>query len=482
MISECHVSCRADDTGEGLPDPKPALGLNPDNSRVRSGLKATYWMAAAVSLSNILRIPTAPIFRPLLEPARYKGAYGGRGSGKSHFFGELMVEECLRVPGTLAVCIREVQKSLMQSSKRLIEDKIRSLGVGDKFQVLFDRIVTPGDGLITFQGMQDATAESIKSLEGFRIAWVEEAQTLSARSLSLLRPTIRVDGSQIWASWNPRRKKDAIDEFLRVKKPENSIVIQANWRDNPWFTDTLDEERRLDLDLYPERYGHIWEGEYAKAFEGAYFAKQLEQARQQKRICKVPVDPILPVRAFFDIGGAGAKSDAMSIWLVQFVGREIRVLDYIEGLGQPLAYYATELRKRGWTDAIICLPHDGVATNNISGKRYVDHWAEAGFETDTPIRNTGPGAATMRIEAARRIFPRCWFNEDTTESGRDALGYYHERRDESRNVGLGPEHDWSSHAADSFGYMSLSYEEPPVKSESLYRRPPPPPRGTAWSA
>ena len=166
-----------------------------------------------------LRIPTAPVFRPLLEPARYKGAYGGRGSGKSHFFGELMVERCLVSPGTLAVCIREVQKSLLQSSKRLIESKIQSLGVGAHFQVLHDRIVTPGDGLIIFQGMQDSTAESIKSLEGFDIAWVEEAQTLSARSLALLRPTIRKEGSELWANWNPRRKKDAIDEFLRQKKP-----------------------------------------------------------------------------------------------------------------------------------------------------------------------------------------------------------------------------------------------------------------------
>jgi phage terminase large subunit len=203
-----------------------------------------------------LQIPTASVSRPLLEPARYKGAYGGRGSGKSHFFGELMVEECLRVPGTLAVCIREVQKSLMQSSKRMIESKIHSLSVGSRFKILHDRIVTPGDGLIIFQGMQDATAESIKSLEGFRIAWIEEAQTLSQRSLSLLRPTIRVRGSQPWASWNPRRKSDAIDDFLRAKKPDNAVVVQANWRDNPWFPDVLDEERRLDQEIYPERYAH----------------------------------------------------------------------------------------------------------------------------------------------------------------------------------------------------------------------------------
>jgi phage terminase large subunit len=156
------------------------------------------------------------------------------------------------------------------------------------------------------------------------------------------------------------------------------------------------------------------------------------------------------------------------------------LLDYIEGVGQPLAYYAHELRRRGWNDAIVYLPHDGVATNNITGKRYIDHWTEAGFECGIPIKNTGAGAAMMRIEAARRVFPRCWFNDSATEAGRDALGYYHERQDEKRSIGLGPEHDWSSHAADAFGYMAIAYEEPPANSRRI-RRPPPPRIGTHWS-
>jgi phage terminase large subunit len=217
---------------------------------------------------SVLQIPTAECFVPLLESGRYKGAWGGRGSGKSHFFGELLVEEAQATKGTLGVCIREVQKTLAQSSKRLIESKIAALGVGSNFKVYNDKIETPGDGLIIFQGMQDHTAESIKSLEGFRIAWVEEAQTLSARSLSLLRPTIRAEASELWASWNPRRKSDAIDDFLRAKKPAGSIVVKANWKDNPWFPKVLEDERKLDLELYPDRYDHIWEGDYAKAFEG----------------------------------------------------------------------------------------------------------------------------------------------------------------------------------------------------------------------
>ena len=423
-------------------------------TRTRSGSKQS-----GASLSN-LEIQTAEVFLPLLSPARFKGAHGGRGSGKSHLFGEMAVEHALMNSGARIVCIREVQKTLAQSSKHLIETKIQDLGVGSQFRILNDKIETPGGGLIIFQGMQDHTAESIKSLEGFDIAWVEEAQTLSARSLAMLRPTIRKEQSEIWFSWNPRRKSDAVDEFLRGKKPPGSTVVQANWRDNPWFPSVLDDERKLDLSLYPDRYDHIWEGDYAKAFEGAYFSQGLALARQQGRIGKVSADPLLPIRAFWDIGGSGASADAMSIWIAQFVGQEVRVLDYIEGVGQVLAYYTTELRSRGYEKAICHLPHDGINANNITGKQYKDHLADAGFNVPPPMKNQGSGAAMMRIEAVRRIFPKIWFNESTTEAGRDALGYYHERKDENRNVGLGPEHDWSSHAADAFGLMAVMYEEP----------------------
>jgi phage terminase large subunit len=407
----------------------------------------------------MLTIETARIFEPLLKPSRYKGAWGGRGSGKSHYMAGAVVEHCLLNPGSRIVCIREVQKTLAQSAKLLIENKIQEFGVGHLFRVLYDRIETPGGGLIIFQGMVDATAESIKSLEGYNIAWVEEAQTLSARSLALLRPTIRADNSEIWFSWNPRRKSDAVDQFLRGAKPDNAIVVKANWRDNPWFPSVLEEERHLDLSKFPDRYHHVWEGDYAKAFEGAYFATGLAEARKQGRIGKVAADPLLPLRLYWDIGGAGAKADACAIWVVQFVHQEIRVLDYIEGQGQVLGYYTQELHHRGYDKALCTLPHDGMNANAITGLKYADHLRDAGFSV-TVVPNQGAGAAAQRIEAVRRLLPKCWFNEATTEAGRDALGYYHEKKDEQRSIGLGPEHDWSSHAADAFGLMAIAYEEP----------------------
>jgi phage terminase large subunit len=409
---------------------------------------------------STLKIPTAKVFEPLLAPARYKGLYGGRGSGKSHFFGELLIELCEAERGTSAVCIRESQKTLAQSSKRLIESKIEKLGLSRRFKLYSDRIATPGDGLIIFRGMQDHTADSIKSLESFRIAWVDEAQSLSARSLALLRPTIRAPGSEVWASWNPRRRSDAIDDFFRAKKPEGAILVQANWRDNPWFPSVLEDERRTDLTLYPDRYAHVWEGDYVRAFEGAYFAPLLAQARAQGRIGKVAADPLLPLRAFHDIGGAGAQADAYTIWIVQWVGHEVRVLDYYESAGQVLAFHVNWMRERGYDKAINYLPHDGVNANAITGKTYAEHWREAGFSVEPPVKNQGRGAAMMRIESLRRLSPQLWFNESTTEVGREALGFYHEKRDDARQVGLGPEHDWSSHAADALGLMAVCYEAP----------------------
>ena len=116
---------------------------------------------------SILRIPTARVFEPLLAAARYKGLYGGRGSGKSHFFGELMVETCQAEHGTLAVCIREAQRTLAQSSKRLIESKIAALGLSHRFKVYSDKIETPGDGIIIFRGMHSDTTDNLASANNF---------------------------------------------------------------------------------------------------------------------------------------------------------------------------------------------------------------------------------------------------------------------------------------------------------------------------
>lgn len=227
-------------------------------------------------LSSTLEIQTPRVFVPLLGPARYKGAHGGRGSGKSHFFAEALVERAILEPGLRWACIREIQKSLQQSAKRLIEDKIEALDVGREFDVQRDVIKTPGGGMFSFHGMQNHTADSIKSLEGYDGAWVEEAQSLSAHSLRLLRPTIRKPGSELWFSWNPESADDPVDQLLRgPNRITDAVVVEANWRDNPWFPDVLSDERLRDQNRDQDEYEHVWNGHYLTISDAIIFRNRV---------------------------------------------------------------------------------------------------------------------------------------------------------------------------------------------------------------
>jgi phage terminase large subunit len=224
----------------------------------------------AKKLSN-LEIKTPRWAVPHLQPSRYKGSFGGRGSGKSHDAAERVIERCM-MSKTDVICGREYQKSLKQSAKRLLEQKIQDLGVGQFFDVRSDKIIAPYNGLIIFEGLQDHNSESIKSFEGFDIFWGEEAQTLSQKTLDLVRPTIRKDGSELWFTWNPRYETDPIDQLLRGENPPpNSIVLEANYMDNPWFPDVLKEEMEYDKRRDPEKYQHVWLGGYVRNSEKRVF-------------------------------------------------------------------------------------------------------------------------------------------------------------------------------------------------------------------
>jgi phage terminase large subunit len=218
-----------------------------------------------------LNIPVARVFVPLLKPARYKGAYGGRGSAKSNFFADLAVDRCIEKK-TGVVCARETQKSLKYSSKRLIESRISAHKVDHLFEIQ-DTVIKGNNGSeIIFTGLQSHTSDSIKSLEGFDVLWMEEAQNISQKSLDIVRPTFRKPGSEIWASWNPNLATDPIDALLRCDNPPpGSIVVQANYTDNPWFPDELMQEMVYDKGRDFEKYRHIWLGEYLNNSQARVF-------------------------------------------------------------------------------------------------------------------------------------------------------------------------------------------------------------------
>lgn len=221
-------------------------------------------------MATVIKTPRWAV--PLMKPSRYKGAYGGRASGKSHLFAEMVVEAMALDPDLAVVCVREVQKSLALSAKKLIEGKIEALGFSHLFEVQQTVIKRRGGkGMCVFAGLQDHTAESIKSLENFHLAWVEEAQSLTERSLNLLRPTIRADkgpfgapASELWFTWNPRRRADAVERLLRPRgrARTDAIVVRANYTDNPFLPDVMATEAEQAKADDPDTFAHIWLGDY----------------------------------------------------------------------------------------------------------------------------------------------------------------------------------------------------------------------------
>lgn len=218
------------------------------------------------TIQPTLAKPYLPLWK---KATRYKGAWGGRGSGKSHDRASHVVVRML--VGARVVCLREVQNSIKDSVKQLIEDKIHEQSLEDQFEITEQEIRGPYGSLCIFKGLQNHTAQSIKSLEGFDIAWVEEAQTISAKSLQLLTPTIRKPGSELWFTWNPQDENDPIEHLLRHDPPEGAVVVEVHWKDNPWFPDELRTDMERDRRRDPDVYQHIWNGAYASRSETRIF-------------------------------------------------------------------------------------------------------------------------------------------------------------------------------------------------------------------
>lgn len=402
-----------------------------------------------------------PVF---MDEATYRGAYGGRGSGKTRGFAAMAAVDGLRLAQAgqtgIILCGREFMNSLDESSMAEVKAAIAAYpwlaaayDVGEKY-------IRTKDGRVEFKfaGLRH-NIDSLKSKAKIHRLWVDEAEPVSELAWQKIIPTVREEGAEIWVTWNPERRTSATHKRFREAPPEGAKIVELNWRDNPKFPAILDQARREDFNRRPDHYAHIWEGDFVTVVEGAYYAKSIATARAEGRIGNVAADPLMTYRAVWDIGGTGAKADATAIWIVQFVGREIRFLDYYEAIGQPLAAHVGWLRDNGYGKALCVLPHDGASHDKVYDVSYEGALRGAGFEVRV-VPNQGAGAAMKRVEAMRRLFPSMWFNEPKVSAGLDALGWYHEKRDPERNIGFGPEHDWSSHGADAAGLAAVAYEAP----------------------
>lgn len=389
--------------------------------------------------------------KPLLAPARYKGAHGGRGGAKSHFFAEQLILRCYASP-VRAVCIREVQNSIRDSVRQLLIDKIQKFGLGQFFEILDAEIRGHNGSIIIFRGMQSYNAETIKSLEAYEIAWVEEAQTLSQKSLELLRPTIRKEGSEIWFSWNPRHRTDAVDVFMRKHPPPDAVCVQVNWRDNPWFPEVLRKEMEHDKATDPEVAEHVWEGAYGMQ-QGAILARWVDRAERAGRIHDgVEFDSSGPaVEITSDLG----FRDTASWWFWQRKVGGYSVLDYDGESGLHADEWCERLKERltdrDWPIGKIWLPHDA-RTKTFQAK----HSAIEQFIAAFGSNHCGIVERTSkndRINASRTIIQRCEFHKTRCELGLDGLrAWEFEWNPDLLAFSKEPLHNWASHPSDAYSY------------------------------
>jgi len=405
--------------------------------------------------------------------ARYRAAFGGRGSGKTRTFAIMAAVHGARCAAAgkrgIVLCCREFMNTLADSSFSEVKEAIESNDWLESVYEVGKEYIRTKDGRVefSFAGLRH-NLSSIKSKALILLCWVDEAERVSEQAWQVLIPTVREDASEIWVTWNPERKGSATDLRFRQAKDDDTRVTEINWRDNPWFPPVLEKERQRDMRDRPDQYEHIWEGGYATAAVGAYYASALLQAKNANRISRVSADPLMTIRTHHDIGGRGAKADAYSIWVTQWIGREIRVLDHYSARGQAIGAHVRWLKDRGYESAEIVLPHDGDSDGGPS-ENWADAWRAAGFKSVKVIPNQGMGAAMFRIEQARRWFPRMWFNEETTQDGRISLGMYAPNISKETGADLGPKHDVYSHDADAFGLMACDYREPKMSMTAAPR-------------
>lgn len=386
----------------------------------------------------------------LTIPSRYKVAYGGRAGSKSWTFARALLLDGLQRPGRI-LCARETMKSMADSVHELLSKQIQAMNLGGRYQVLANEIRAIGiDTEFGYAGLRQQGVVNLKSWEGARRCWVEEAQVVTKKSWDVLTPTIRAPGSEIWMGLNPELDTDyTYSEFVVNPQPD-SIVIPVNWRDNPWLPPEMDKERRAKLARDPEGYKVIWEGECRSAVEGAIYGREIDQLQRDRRFTRVPYDPLLPVHTIWDLGW----NDQMVIILVQRLASEIRIIGVIMDNLRTLQSYVAELNLLGYVWGTDWLPHDGKAKNTHTGKSTKEMLEGLGRRSVEIVPDIGvqPG-----IEATRMLFPRLIIDI----SAQDLLNSLKRYRRHQNTAGTftSPIHDDASHGADAVRYLAVVAEQ-----------------------
>ncbi len=388
----------------------------------------------------------------LFQRSRYKVCYGGRGGAKSWGIARALLIKGAKEPIRI-LCAREYQTSIKDSVHKLLCDQIEALNLHSFYEITQANIKGANGTEFAFAGLKN-NISNIKSFEGVDICWVEEGSTVSRLSWNVLIPTIRKEGSEIWVSFNPELETDETYQRFVVKPPDDCIQIKVNWSDNPWFPETLRLEKDSLKQRDEESYNQVWEGLCRQTVDGAIFAKEMQQAEKDGRICRVPFDATKPVHAVFDLGW----SDSTAIWFLQFVGMETRLIRYIEDSQKTISYYLATMQTYGYHYDKVWLPHDAEnKTLAASGRSIDDIVRAAGYKTEILPRVP----VVDSINAARTIFPNCYFDREHAADGLACLRHYRYEVDpDTGQFSRNPLHDHYSHGADAFRYIGLMIREP----------------------
>jgi len=408
-------------------------------------------------MSSTAKIDIPAKLVPIFEgKARYRAAYGGRGSGKTRTFalmtavrGYMFAEA--GVSGQI-LAGREFMNSLSDSSFEEIKGAIESVPWLNDYYEIGANFIRTKNGLVNyvFAGLR-RNLDSIKSKARVLIAWIDEAENVSETAWVKLIPTVREHDSEIWVTWNPESKYSATHQRFRENPPDDIKIVEMNWSDNPFFPAVLEQERQSDKQRRPDSYEHIWEGQFLTHHDGAYYNIEMRDARAAGRISTVPYDKALPVVTAWDLG----IGDSTAIVFCQFFGAEVRVIDFYENSGVGLDHYANVLQSKGYIYDQHILPHDVRVKELGSGKSRYETLMNLGV---TPITIAPQLGVDDGIQAVRSMLDKCWFDAEKTEHLVEALRAYHREYDDQRMTWKGrPEHDWASHPADAFRYLAVGY-------------------------
>lgn len=393
-----------------------------------------------------MQIPEA--FEFLFTPSRYKVAYGGRGSAKSESFGRALLIQGIQEKLPI-LCTRELQVSIQDSVHRLLASTILNENLSDQYEVLQSTIRHRHNGTeFLFKGLRHNITE-IKGLHGIKRVWAEEAENISHRSWEVIIPTIRAEDSEIWVSFNTKNPTDPTYQRFVADPPPDALVKKVSYRDNPFFPEILRKEMENLRKTDPEAYKHIWEGEFDTRRSGTIFARQIDAARKDGRITKVPYDPTCEVFTAWDLG----FGDATSIWFLQFVGRELRWLEYYENAGEQLDHYVQFVKSKPYNYSMHYLPHDG-GHGNIRGLSVTQQLSQMGLRNTVLERERDimPGIELLR----NTIAFSCMDNEKCKDGLHALESYHYEWNEDLQRFGSKPLHDWSSHAASAARYAAIA--------------------------